>query len=115
MILPIQAALERVPQSIIEASADLGAPPRRTFRNVILPLAFPGVVAGSIFTFSLTLGDFIIPQIVGSSRLYLGQVVFIQQGTAGNIPLAAAFCVVPIVLMSIYLAVAKRFGAFDAL
>jgi putative spermidine/putrescine transport system permease protein len=115
MILPIQAALERVPQSIIDASADLGAPPHRTFRNVILPLAFPGVVAGSIFTFSLTLGDFIIPQIVGSSRLFLGQVVFVQQGTAGNIPLAAAFCVVPIVLMSIYLFVAKRLGAFDAL
>jgi len=115
MILPIQAALERVPQSIIEASADLGAPPHRTFRNVILPLAFPGVVAGSIFTFSLTLGDYIIPQIIGSSRLFLGQVVYIQQGTAGNIPLAAAFCVVPIVVMSIYLSVAKRFGAFDAL
>jgi putative spermidine/putrescine transport system permease protein len=115
MILPIQAALERVPQSIIEASADLGAPPYRTFRNVILPLAFPGVVAGSIFTFSLTLGDYIIPQIVGSSRLFLGQVVYIQQGTAGNIPLAAAFCVVPIVVMAIYLSVAKRFGAFDAL
>jgi putative spermidine/putrescine transport system permease protein len=115
MILPIQAALERIPQSIIEASADLGAPPQRTFRNVILPLAFPGVVAGSIFTFSLTLGDYIIPQIIGSSRLFLGQVVYIQQGTAGNIPLAAAFCVVPIVVMSIYLGVAKRFGAFDAL
>ncbi|MBW2494752.1 MAG: ABC transporter permease [Deltaproteobacteria bacterium] len=115
MILPIQAALERVPQSIIEASADLGAPPHRTFRNVILPLAFPGVVAGSIFTFSLTLGDYIIPQIIGSSRLFLGQVVFVQQGTAGNIPLAAAFCVVPIVVMSIYLTVAKRLGAFDAL
>jgi putative spermidine/putrescine transport system permease protein len=115
MILPIQAALERVPQSLIEASADLGAPPRRTFRNVILPLAFPGVVAGSIFTFSLTLGDYIIPQIIGSSRLFLGQVVYVQQGTAGNIPLAAAFCVVPIVVMSIYLSVAKRFGAFDAL
>jgi putative spermidine/putrescine transport system permease protein len=115
MILPIQAALERVPQSIIEASADLGAPPHRTFRNVILPLAFPGVVAGSIFTFSLTLGDYIIPQIVGSSRLFLGQVVYIQQGTAGNIPLAAAFCVVPIVVMAIYLSVAKRLGAFDAL
>lgn len=115
MILPIQAALERVPQSIIEASADLGAPPHRTFRNVILPLAFPGVVAGSIFTFSLTLGDYIIPQIIGSSRLFLGQVVYIQQGTAGNIPLAAAFCVVPIVVMSIYLSVAKRLGAFDAL
>jgi len=115
MILPIQAALERVPQSIIEASADLGAPPHRTFRNVILPLAFPGVVAGSIFTFSLTLGDYIIPQIIGSSRLFLGQVVYIQQGTAGNIPLAAAFCVVPIAVMSIYLSVAKRLGAFDAL
>jgi len=115
MILPIQAALERIPQSIIEASADLGAPPHRTFRNVILPLAFPGVVAGSIFTFSLTLGDYIIPQIIGSSRLFLGQVVYLQQGTAGNIPLAAAFCVVPIVVMSIYLSVAKRFGAFDAL
>jgi putative spermidine/putrescine transport system permease protein len=115
MILPIHAALERVPQSIIEASADLGAPPHRTFRNVILPLAFPGVVAGSIFTFSLTLGDYIIPQIIGSSRLFLGQVVYIQQGTAGNIPLAAAFCVVPIVVMSIYLSVAKRLGAFDAL
>jgi len=115
MILPIQAALERVPQSIIEASADLGAPPHRTFRNVILPLAFPGVVAGSIFTFSLTLGDYIIPQIIGSSRLFLGQVVYIQQGTAGNIPLAAAFCVVPIIVMSIYLSVAKRLGAFDAL
>jgi putative spermidine/putrescine transport system permease protein len=115
MILPIHAALERVPQSIIEASADLGARPRRTFWSVILPLSFPGVVAGSIFTFSLTLGDFIIPQIVGSSRLFLGQVVYIQQGTAGNIPLAAAFCVVPIVLMSIYLFFAKRLGAFDAL
>jgi len=115
MILPIQAALERIPQSLIEASADLGAPPHRTFRNVILPLAFPGVVAGSIFTFSLTLGDYIIPQIVGSSRLFLGQVVYLQQGTAGNIPLAAAFCVVPIVVMSIYLSIAKRFGAFDAL
>ncbi|MCZ6868781.1 MAG: ABC transporter permease [Gammaproteobacteria bacterium] len=115
MILPIQAALERVPQSLIDASADLGAPPRRTFRAVILPLAFPGVVAGSIFTFSLTLGDFIIPQIVGSSRLFLGQVVYIQQGTSGNIPLAAAFCVVPILVMTIYLSVAKRLGAFDAL
>ena len=115
MIPPIKAALERVPLSVIEASSDLGASPRRTFRSVILPLALPGVVAGSIFTFSLTLGDFIIPQIVGSSRLFLGQVVFIQQGTAGNIPLAAAFCVVPIVVMSIYLAGARRAGAFDAL
>lgn len=115
MILPIQAALERVPPSLLDASADLGARPRQTFRKVILPLAFPGVVAGSIFTFSLTLGDYIIPQIVGSSRLFLGQAVFTHQGTAGNIPLAAAFTVVPIVIMAIYLTVAKRLGAFDAL
>ena len=115
MILPVQAALERVPPSLVEASADLGARPRLTFRKVILPLAFPGVVAGSIFTFSLTLGDYIIPQIVGSSRLFIGQAVFTHQGTAGNIPLAAAFTVVPIVIMGIYLTVAKRLGAFDAL
>ncbi len=115
MILPIQAALERVPQSVLDASADLGASPGRTFARVTLPLAIPGVVAGSIFTFSLTLGDYIIPQIVGSSRLFLGQVVYIQQGTAGNVPLAAAFCVVPIVVMAGYLFVARRLGAFDAL
>jgi putative spermidine/putrescine transport system permease protein len=115
MILPIQAALERVPGSVIEASADLGAAPSRTFRSVILPIAFPGVIAGSIFTFSLTFGDFIIPQIIGSSRLFLGQVVYIQQGTAGNVPLAAAFCVIPILLMGVYLAVARRLGALDAL
>ncbi len=115
MILPTQAALERVPPSLIEASADLGARPRQTFRQVILPLAFPGVVAGSIFTFSLTLGDYIIPYIIGSSRFFIGQVVFLQQGTAGNIPLAAAFSVVPIVIMAVYLTIAKRLGAFDAL
>ena len=115
MILPIQAALERVPGSIIEASADLGAPPHRTFRNVILPLAFPGVVAGSIFTFSLTLGDYIIPGIIGSSRLFIGQAVFTHQGTAGNIPMAAAFTVVPIAIMAVYLTLAKRLGAFEAL
>jgi putative spermidine/putrescine transport system permease protein len=115
MILPIQAALERVPVTLLEASADLGAEPSQTFRTVILPLALPGVVAGSIFTFSLTLGDYIIPQIVGTSRLFIGQAVYTQQGTAGNIPLAAAFTVVPIVIMGIYLTVAKRLGAFDAL
>jgi putative spermidine/putrescine transport system permease protein len=82
---------------------------------VILPLAFPGVVAGSIFTFSLTLGDFIIPSVLGNSRLFIGQVAYIQQGTAGNIPLAAAFTVVPMAIMSLYLLVAKRLGAFDAL
>jgi putative spermidine/putrescine transport system permease protein len=115
MILPMQAALERVPVSLIEASGDLGAKPGQTFRTVILPLALPGVVAGAIFTFSLTLGDYIVPAIVGPSSLILGQVVYIQQGTAGNIPLAAAFGVVPIVLMGILLTIAKRTGAFDAL
>ncbi len=115
MILPIQAALERVPRSMLDASADLGATPSQSFRNVILPLAFPGVVAGSIFTFSLTLGDYIIPGIIGASRLFIGQAVLIQQGTAGNIPLAAAVSVVPIVIMALYLALAKRLGAFDAL
>lgn len=114
MILPIEAAIERVPQSTIEASADLGARPGQTFRKVILPLVFPGVVAGSIFTFSLTLGDYIIPGIIGSSRMFIGQAVFAHQGTAGNIPLAAAFSVVPIVIMAVYLSVAKRLGAFDA-
>ncbi len=115
MILPINAALERVPKSVIEASSDLGAPPGYTFRHVILPLAFPGVVAGSIFTFSLTLGDYIIPGVIGNSSFFIGQVVFTQQGTAGNIPLAAAFTVVPIVIMGVYLLLAKRWGAFDAL
>jgi putative spermidine/putrescine transport system permease protein len=115
MILPIQASLERVPGNLIEASSDLGADARQTFRHVLLPLSLPGIVAGSIFTFSLTLGDYIIPQIVGTSRLFIGQAVYAQQGTAGNIPLAAAFSVVPIVIMGIYLTIAKRLGAFDAL
>jgi putative spermidine/putrescine transport system permease protein len=115
MILPIQAALERVPVSLIEASSDLGAAPKKVFGTIVLPLAFPGVVAGSIFTFSLTLGDFIIPGIIGSSRYFIGQAVYAHQGIAGNIPLAAAFSVVPIVIMAIYLSAAKRLGAFDAL
>jgi putative spermidine/putrescine transport system permease protein len=115
MILPVQAALERVPGNLIEASGDLGASPGQTFRTVILPLALPGIVAGAIFTFSLTLGDYIVPEIVGPSSLILGQVVYIQQGTAGNIPLAAAFSVVPIVIMGLLLTLAKRMGAFDAL
>ncbi|WP_455270998.1 ABC transporter permease [Rhizobium herbae] len=115
MILPIQAALERVPGNLIEASSDLGGTPQQTFRHVLFPLALPGIVAGSIFTFSLTLGDYIIPQIIGSSRLFIGQAVYAQQGTAGNIPLAAAFTVVPIVIMGLYLWMAKRMGAFDAL
>jgi putative spermidine/putrescine transport system permease protein len=115
MILPTQAALERVPGNLIEASADLGALPGQTFRTVILPLAQPGIVAGSIFTFSLTLGDYIIPQIIGNSRPFIGSTVYALQGTAGDIPLAAAFTVVPIVIMGIYLVVARRMGAFDAL
>ncbi|HVG47848.1 MAG TPA: ABC transporter permease, partial [Rubellimicrobium sp.] len=115
MILPIQAALERVPPSFIEASGDLGAAPGQTFRHVIWPLALPGVVAGSIFTFSLTLGDYIIPQVIGTSARFIGLAVYQYQGTAGNVPLAAAFAVVPIVIMGVYLAVARRMGAFDAL
>ncbi|MFL5258189.1 MAG: ABC transporter permease [Hyphomicrobiales bacterium] len=115
MILPTQAALERVPKSYIEAAADLGAHPAQTFRTVILPLALPGLIAGSIFTFSLTLGDYIIPQIVGNSRPFIGMAVYGLQGNSGNIPLAAAFTVVPMVIMGLYLAVAQRLGAFDAL
>ena len=115
MILPMQAALERVPTSMIEASADLGAGGLRTLRSVILPLAAPGIIAGSIFTFSLTLGDYIIPQIIGSSRYFIGQAVYSLQGTAGNVPLAAAFAVIPIVIMLVYLTIARRMGAFDAL
>jgi putative spermidine/putrescine transport system permease protein len=115
MILPIQASVERVPVNLIDAAADLGAPPLKTFRYVIFPLAMPGIIAGSIFTFSLTLGDYIIPQIVGNGRLFIGQVVYTQQGTAGNIPLAAAFTVVPIVIMGLYLWGARKLGAFDAL
>jgi putative spermidine/putrescine transport system permease protein len=115
MILPTQAALERVPLNLIEASADLGGKPAQTFRHILWPLALPGLVAGSIFTFSLTLGDYIIPQVVGGSQQYLGNVVYLQQGTAGNVPLAAAFTIVPIIIMVIYLSMAKRMGAFDAL
>ena len=115
MILPTQAALERVPINLIEAAADLGSHPAQTFRHVIWPLALPGLIAGSIFTFSLTLGDYIIPQIVGRSTFFLGQTVYTLQGTAGNVPLAAAFTFVPIVIMAIYLSLAKRMGAFDAI
>lgn len=115
MILPMQASLERVPTSMLEASADLGASGLRTLWSVTLPLALPGIIAGSIFTFSLTLGDYIIPQIIGSSRFFIGQAVYSLQGTAGNIPLAAAFAVVPILIMLVYLTIARKLGAFDAL
>jgi len=115
MILPLTAALERVPLSLLQASADLGARPGQTFRNVVLPLALPGLAAGSVFTFSLTLGDYIIPSVVGAPGYFIGMMVYQQQGTAGNLPLAAAFSVVPIILIAIYLSLAKRLGAFDAL
>lgn len=115
MILPVIAALERVPGSVIEASGDLGAGPGETFRRVILPLALPGLVAGSIFTFSLTLGDYIIPGIIGQSVPFIGQAVYSHQGIAGNIPMAAAFTLVPVLVMGAYLMAAKRLGAFDAL
>jgi len=115
MILPIEAAAERVPESLLEASADLGAHPAETFRRIVLPLVLPGVVAGSIFTFALTLGDFVVPYALGNSALFIGQAVLAFQGTAANFPLAAAFTVVPMVIMGIYLFAAKRAGAFEAL
>ncbi len=115
MVLPIQAALERLPRSVLEASEDLGARPSETFRFITLPLVLPGVVAGSIFTFSLTLGDFIVPGTLGNSSFFIGQAVLSHQGTSGNIPLAAAFTVIPMAIMILYLIGAKRMGAFDAL
>jgi putative spermidine/putrescine transport system permease protein len=115
MILPIQTALERVPRSLEEASFDLGARPGATFRHVILPLALPGIVAGSIFTFSLTLGDFIVPLSLGNSKFFIGQAVYSHLGTAGNIPLAAASTMGPVLIMLVYLLAARRLGAFDAL
>ncbi|MGL4684770.1 ABC transporter permease [Hafnia alvei] len=115
MILPIQAALERLPPTLLQASADLGARPVQTFRHIVLPLAIPGIAAGSIFTFSLTLGDFIVPQLVGPPGYFIGSMVYAQQGAIGNMPMAAAFTLVPIVLIAIYLTIVKRLGAFDAL
>ena len=115
MIIPIQTALERVPNSLLEAAGDLGGRPMKAFTTVILPLSFPGVVAGSIFTFSLTLGDFIIPLSLGNSKFFIGQAVYSYQGTAGNIPLAAAMTMGPVVIMIVYLLIARKMGAFDAL
>jgi putative spermidine/putrescine transport system permease protein len=114
MILPIVAGLERIPDSLLEASADLGARGGFTFRKVILPLAFPAVVAGSIFTFSLTMGDFITPSLVSSTQ-FLGNVIQREVGVSGNLPLAAALAIVPILVMVLYLFVARRLGAFEAL
>jgi len=114
MILPIQASLERVPQSVLDASSDLGARPFTTFWKVTLPLAIPGVVAGSIFTFSLTLGDYIIPNTLGST-LFIGNIVERNLGANNNLPLAAAMTVVPMIVMITYLLLARKTGAFDAL
>jgi putative spermidine/putrescine transport system permease protein len=113
MILPIYAGLERIPDSMISASEDLGAKPWTTFRRVVLPLAFPAVVAGSIFTFSLTLGDYISPTLVSPDTQFIGNVVFANH--TNNLPLASAFAVVPIIVMIIYLVIARRMGAFEHL
>jgi putative spermidine/putrescine transport system permease protein len=116
MILPIWSAIERVPDSYIEASADLGARGWRTFRTVLFPLILPGIAAGSIFTFALTLGDFITPTLVGGAGSdFIGNVVYQSVGIANNVPFAAAFATVPLVVMGVYLLVARRLGAFEAL
>jgi len=117
MILPVYGALERVPDSLIEASADLGARNPRTFRSVVLPLALPGVVAGSIFTFSLTLGDYITPLLIGSGSgtNLIGNVIYDNIGLANNLPFAAALAVVPIVIMVGYLLGARALGGFEAM
>jgi putative spermidine/putrescine transport system permease protein len=114
MILPIYAGLERIPASLLDASGDLGGRPGLTFRRVILPLALPAVVAGSIFTFSLTLGDYITPRLVSSTQ-FIGNVVYDNVGVANNLPLAAAFATVPVVIMILYLLAARRLGAFESL
>jgi len=116
MILPVYASLERIPHSYLEASRDLGARGFRTLRTVILPLALPGVVAGSIFTFSLTLGDYITPVLVGgASSQFIGNVVYDAVNQSSNLPFGAAFAVVPVLVMGTYLVIARRLGAFDAL
>ena len=115
MIIPTYAAMERVPESLIEAARDLGARGWRTTLDVVLPLALPGVVAGSIFTFSLTLGDYITPILIGPGTSFIGNVVYSNIGIANNVPFAAALSVVPIVIMAVYLLVARRLGAFEAL
>jgi putative spermidine/putrescine transport system permease protein len=114
MVLPIFAALERIPNSFLEASGDLGAHGRTTFRRVILPLALPGVAAGSIFTFSLTLGDYIAVTLLTKAQ-FIGNVIYVNAGVAGNLPLAAAVCVIPILIMFIYLTLMRRTGAFESL
>jgi len=113
MVLPLYAGLERIPSSVLEASADLGAHGWMTFRRIVLPLALPAVVAGSIFTFSLTLGDYIAPAAV-STTIFIGNAIYLNFG-AGNFPLAAALTLIPLVVVLVYLLVARRLGAFEAL
>jgi len=113
MILPIYAGLERIPNSLLEASADLGAKTGTTFRRVILPLAFPAVVAGSIFTFSLSLGDYIVPDLVADAK-FIGNLIY-DNSALGNLPLAAAYSLIPIAIMLLYLFAARRLGAFESL
>ncbi len=116
MIMPIYAAIERIPFSLFEASQDLGAKAWRTFGKVILPLSMPGIVAGSIFTFSLTLGDYITPVLVGGPGSdFIGNVVYANVGIANNIPFAAAYATIPLIVMALYLTFARRTGAFDVM
>src|SRR5204863_3132862 len=116
MIIPTYAALERIPQSYLEAAADLGARQGQTTWDVILPLALPGIVAGSIFTFSLTLGDYVTPLLVGGAgSSFIGNVVYENIGVNANVPFAAAFATVPVIVMGVYLLIARRLGAFEAL
>jgi putative spermidine/putrescine transport system permease protein len=116
MVLPIYAALERIPNSLIEASEDLGGRAWRTLRSVVLPLALPGIAAGSIFTFSLTLGDYIMVDLVGGNKTdFLGSIIYRYQGVANDLPLAAAVAIIPVVVITVYLLLVKRLGAFEAL
>jgi putative spermidine/putrescine transport system permease protein len=116
MIIPVYTALERIPDNFLEASGDLGARGFRTLRSIVLPLALPGIVAGSIFTFSLTLGDYLTPVLIGGpDAQFIGNVVFANVGVANNVPFAAAYATIPVLVIAVYLAIAKRLGAFDAL
>jgi putative spermidine/putrescine transport system permease protein len=115
MILPVYAGLERIPDSLLEASGDMGARAATTFRRVVLPLTLPAVIAGSIFTFSLTLGDYVTPRLVAGGSQFIGNIVYDNIGVVGNVPLAAAYATVPIVVMLAYLLLARRTGAFESL
>ncbi len=116
MILPLYAALERIPPSLLEASGDLGARGWTTFRRVMWPLALPGMIAGSIFTFSLTLGDYVTPMLVGGPGSdFIGNVVYANVGVTNDIPFAAAYAMLPLLVMAGYLVVARQLGAFEAL